>query len=940
MSAIDIPTLGTLILSVGLVLAGYTLAVSLAAVHGGPRLLRASRYGTLATVGAVATAVFLLAYAFQAHDFRIRYVAHYSDRSMPWYYLWASLWGGQDGSLLWWTFLSSAYIGAFTLWVRDRYRELQPWMFATFASVLIFQFILMLFETNPFATVHGPVPADGEGLNPLLQNYWMVIHPPALYLGLTGWIVPVAFVMAALLSGRLGNEWILANRRWVLLAWGFLSVGNILGMYWSYEELGWGGYWAWDPVENASLLPWFAGTAYLHSVMIQERKGLLKVWNVLLLLLTFILTIFGTFLTRSGLIASVHSFARSDIGIYYIYFLCFLSGFCLTALAWRMPDLRLGQRLGVWELVVAVAFGVLAGCGLFMSGVDFGIWAYLLALAVPPAILGFVKGVEAVRVDVAKWRRDPADVRAKRAVIESVLSREFAFLLNNWILVAMLVTVLAFTTFPLVSEALRGVTVTVGPSFYNAWMIPLGLVLLFLMGVGPLIAWRKATGSNLARAFRAPLLAGAVVGALHLVLGWAVGFPATVPPTPIWDNDTGRVLSLILSPAPLLTSAFSAFVLGTVIQEYVRGARARMRTKGEGALTALVQLVSRGRRRYGGYLVHVGVVSMYIGFLGAAYDQEAEGSLEVGETLSVAGYDFRFDDTFIRQDEHKQVIQGGVTILHAGRELERVYPAKFLYRSHPDMPTTEVAVRSTPLSDLYVIMSGVDTQTEEAQFRILVRPLVLWIWLGAVIVVLGTMIALMPTLKELLGDVRLGAPRPKRGALAAAVLLLALGMGAAVLGAASVVQAQSGGSSSLHAGTVITHSEEERRIFDRLLCQCGDCERLPLRTCGCSWAEGMRAEIRAKIARGDELAAIATDYRDRFGPQALAVPADEGLGRALWLFPIGLTFLAGVGLAVWARRASQRRRAERADGERPAEGTLDAYDDRLDRELDALDGWD
>src|SRR5690606_36135782 len=270
-----------------------------------------------------------------------------------------SLWGGQDGSLLWWSFLLSGYTALFVWWVKDKYRELQPVMLATLMTVLSFFIVLQLFAANPFATTSGAPPADGEGLNPLLQNYWMAIHPPALYLGMTGWTVPFAFVVAALVTGRLHDEWIHAARKWVLVAFAFLSLGNILGAFWSYEELSWGGYWAWDPVENASFLPWLTGTAYLHSVMIQERRGILKVWNVFLLATTFVLTVFGTFLTRSGLIASVHSFARSDIGDYFLVFLIALCVFCYALIGWRLPDLRGGQRLGTVSAVVAVGVGAL-----------------------------------------------------------------------------------------------------------------------------------------------------------------------------------------------------------------------------------------------------------------------------------------------------------------------------------------------------------------------------------------------------------------------------------------------------------------------------------------------------------------------------------------------------------------------------------------------------
>src|SRR5687768_1140793 len=310
----SLPEFGTGVLYAILVAAAYTFAVAVAAGRGRPRLLQSARLGAYATSGLIAFGVILLAYAFITHDFRIRYVARYSDRSMSTPYLFTALWGGQDGSLLWWSFLLSLYISGCMFWLRGRYRQLQPYVIATLMVIVSFFMVLMLFAANPFEASIAGARADGEGLNPLLQNYWMAIHPPSLYLGFVGCTVPFAFCIAALITGRLDNEWIVAVRKWMLFAFLFLSVGNALGMLWAYIELGWGGYWAWDPVENAACLPWFSAAAYVHSTMIQERKNMLKVWNVVLIAITFFLTIFGTFLTRAGIISSVHSFAQSDIG--------------------------------------------------------------------------------------------------------------------------------------------------------------------------------------------------------------------------------------------------------------------------------------------------------------------------------------------------------------------------------------------------------------------------------------------------------------------------------------------------------------------------------------------------------------------------------------------------------------------------------------------------
>ncbi|HJL19097.1 MAG TPA: cytochrome c-type biogenesis CcmF C-terminal domain-containing protein [Sandaracinaceae bacterium LLY-WYZ-13_1] len=932
MTAIDIPTLGTLLLGLVLVSAAYTFAVSVAAAGGRPHLLRSARFGTFATVALVACAVFLLAYAFQAHDFRIRYVARYSDRSMPAIYLWTALWGGQDGSLLWWTFLSSLYIAGFTWWVKGKFREMQPTMFATLMSVIGFFVVLQLFAANPFQTSFGGAPADGEGLNPLLQNYWMAIHPPALYLGLTGWAVPFAFVVGALVTGRLGEAWIRGARKWVLLAWGFLTLGNLLGMFWSYEELGWGGYWAWDPVENASFLPWLTATAYVHSVMIQERRGTFRVWNVFLLSMTFILTIFGTFLTRSGLIASVHSFARSDIGIYFAWYLIGLCLFVVSLIGWRLPDLRNGRRVGWLEWTVAGVVGVLGGVFLMLAEVAVSWVSRVGVLLAPVAFVALLKGIEWLRLDAL--RVAPQSHHERRG-FESLLSREFAYLVNNWILLGMAVFVLLATTFPLISEWLRGETVTVGPDYYNYWMVPLGLVLLFLTGVGPLIAWRKATGRNLLRAFRWPALAAVVMGGLHLTLGSEVGFPAFVEPNRPYETLTGQVLGSIYSVMPLLSGALCAFVLAAIVQEFVRGAQVRRRSKGENWFVALFELVARARRRYGGYVVHFGIVLLFFGFTGAAYDLEEEASLLPGETMEVGEYDFRYERVVMDEDPNKRMIYTDLTVLKDGSPVARVQPAKYVYRSHPEMPTTEVSIHTTSLHNLYVIMSAVDPQTHRGTFRIIKQPLVLWIWLGGFFMLLGVGIAIFPKISELVELV--GGRQPSRAGAAVASALLLLGAGGALSLTPSVASAQSDSSSSLHAGTVVIRDPEERRLFSRLLCECGDCQRLPLHTCGCSWAEGMRAELRGRMERGDSVEAIIEGYRDRFGAGAIAIPSDEGLDRALWAVPITAIVLAAGGLIWrgrrWARAGEQHTTEAAGDDEGAGE-----YDDRLEEELRSLEG--
>ncbi len=870
MPAIDIPFFGNLVLCLILVSAAYTLAMALGAARGRPHLLVAARHGTFATCALVVLSVVLLAYAFQTHDFRIRYVARYSDRSMPWWYLFTSLWGGQDGSLLWWTFLLAGYTTAVTRWLRGRFIELQPWVLATLMSIIAFFAILMLFAANPFATTVGVAPSDGEGLNPLLQNYWMVIHPPSLYMGFVGWAVPFAFVVAALVTGRLHDEWVNAARLWAMIAWTFLSIGLLLGCLWSYEELGWGGYWAWDPVENASFMPWLVGTAYIHSAIVQERYGMLKVWNVFLMCLTFFMTIFGTFLTRSGMIASVHSFARSDIGIYFVYYMVFLIILCGALIVWRLPKLR-GEHK-----------------------------------------------------------------------IESLLSREFMFLLNNWMFIGIMIFVLVATTWPLITEWFRGEQVTVGPAFYNEWMVPFGLILLFLTGVGPLVAWRKATGKNLSRAFRAPVAASMVAVLAHLGLGDMFGFPALVVPDQLYDTLTGKALAAFHTIAPLLSSTVCAFVATAVLQEFVRGTRVRMKSKGESMWRALTQLISRARRRYGGYLVHLGIIVMYVGFTGAVYDTEREAALYPGASLEVGDYELRYDGPRSDADPNKSMTFTDMTVFDLdGDDIGRVSPAKFVYRTNPEQPTTEVAIRSNAIEDLYVIMSTVDGESRRATFRVIVRPLVSWIWLGGIILVLGAVLAMWPSAKDVLDRQQQVKDRKKRGrarkAAAAVSLLAALSMGGLD---PPTVAAQADSSSSLHAGTVEMNGPEERHLFGRLLCQCGACQRLPLDNCICDWAESRRAELRARMANGEPVADLIASFRAQHGSASISIPSDAGMDRALWAVPLVLFVLAAGGVFLLGRkwRAKGAAAPGVTESEIASAGEADKdYDDALEEELRRLE---
>jgi cytochrome c-type biogenesis protein CcmF len=683
----SLPEFGTGVIYAILVAAAYTFAVSLGAGRGQPRLLQSARYGAYATCALTLFAVLLLAYAFITHDFRIRYVARYSDRAMPDTYLFTALWGGQDGSILWWLFLLSLYTSGCVVWLKGRYRQLQPYVIATLMVIVGFFAILMLFAANPFEASASGVRPDGEGMNPQLQTYWMIIHPPALYTGFVGCSVPFAFCVAALVTKRLDNEWVVAVRKWMLFAFMFLSIGNVLGMAWAYEELGWGGYWAWDPVENAACLPWFSAGAYVHSTMIQERRNMLKVWNVVLICITFFLTIFGTFLTRAGIIQSVHSFAQSDIGKYFVWFMALIAATSIGLTVWRLPLLR------------------------------------------------------------------------GKAQIEAIASREAMFLLNNWALLGGATFILVATMFPKIAE-LWGEKAVVGPPFFNLWMGPIGLVIFLLMGLAPLFGWRATSSDALKKAFRFPLAAFVVTYIAHFALGDRIGYPAVVQKDAVYEGLLGVVIQKMTAVLPGIAIALVAFNLAVIVQEFARGIGARQRSaekksEKESLFVALVRLVDKNRRRYGGYIVHTGICAMFVGFTGGAWVKEAETSLMPGQRASIGNYELRYDGSRMcpgnprcsaseQADIAKRMIFAELTVFKDGREIERLSPAKFIYLRRPESPTTEVAIHKTLREDLYTMVGTVDPQSKRATFEFHLNPFVSWIWIGILVLIAGASISLWP----------------------------------------------------------------------------------------------------------------------------------------------------------------------------------------------------
>ncbi len=642
--------LGRYCLLACLVLSGYGL---LASVWGGVRRNRAFvRSGENATV-----AHFFLALVASAclvgllmtDQFQVEYVFGYSSINQPAIYKFSAFWGGQSGSLLFWALILAFFSAVVIFQNRHKNRDLMPYTTAVLLGTSFFFTLLLNFASNPFELLPR-VPVDGNGLNPLLQNWYMTIHPPMLYLGYICLTVPFAFALGALISGRLDTTWIPVTRRWGLISWCFLTFGIALGGMWAYEELGWGGYWAWDPVENASFMPWLVSTAFLHSIMITEKKGMLKTWNFSLILLSFLLSIFGTFITRSGVISSVHSFALSNLGPFFVVFLALSTFVGLFWIFYRSAELRSELKM------------------------------------------------------------------------QSFLSREASFLLNNWLFVSICFAVFWGTVFPILSEWATGEKITVSAPFFNKVTAPLWLGLLALTGICPLIAWRKASWKNFRRNFIYPIVGGAITGGLALLTGvrdaWA-----------------------------LLFFSAAGFVALTVFFEFYKGSRARQVIRPTNFITALIDLTAMNKRRYGGFIIHTGAVLVFVGIVASSlFGVEKFFVVQPGGQFSLGGYTLTFDQLLQRDDPEKTVILAPVEVQKGDRLVAKLSPEKHLHHKS-NQPQTEVAIRSTLSEDLYVVLSDFD-QTGAATFHLYVRPLVMVIWLGVAIMVLGGLFNLLPDRKR------------------------------------------------------------------------------------------------------------------------------------------------------------------------------------------------
>jgi cytochrome c-type biogenesis protein CcmF len=672
---------GSFVLLIALALAAYNLfagAVALRLIATGQparispeRLADTARRAGIAGFVAVTGAAFALVWLVFANDFSIAYIAEHSNRALPGAYKFAALWSGQEGSLLLWAWLLGAYGFALRL-LHKTDVKLYAYAGTILAGVQVFFLTLVNFVAPPFSLLRGAIPDDGNGLNPLLQYPEMVIHPPMLYLGYVGFTVPFAFALGALMMRYPGEKWIKITRVWTLVTWLFLTMGIFLGMHWAYAVLGWGGYWGWDPVENASFMPWLTGTAFLHSVMMQERKGMMKSWNVWLIFSTFLLSILGTLLTRGGLVSSVHAFAQSSIGNWFVAFLVIVLAVCIFTYVLQRSHLQSEQRL------------------------------------------------------------------------ESLVSRESSFLFNNLVLLAACFVILWGTLFPILSEYVQGTKVTVGAPFYNRVAVPIGLFLLFLTGVGPLLPWRSTSLRAVRRNFVIPSIA--LWGTLIVCL------VAGVRPWHDGSFDTGNFYALV-------AFALSAGVFTAILSEFLRGANVIRKQTRRNLFSAMYLLIRRNTRRYGGYLIHIGVVIVVVGLAGAAFNRSSESELTLNSTMSVGPYTLKCvgftQDSNLNYNSEYALLD----VYEGGKKQFQMSPEKRVYLAS-QQPQTMVAIHSVLSWDLYVVYEGTNPDTGNPIIKAFLNPLVGWIWAGVIFIVFGTFVALVPSLAPATVTLRVAAAQP------------------------------------------------------------------------------------------------------------------------------------------------------------------------------------
>jgi cytochrome c-type biogenesis protein CcmF len=671
---------GNLALLIALALAAYNLLVGAIALRliatGQParispeRLADSARRAGIAGFVAVTAAAFALVWLVFTNDFSIAYIVEHSNRALPGAYKFAALWSGQEGSLLLWAWLLGTY--GFVLRLTHK-QDVKLYAYAgtILASVQTFFLLILCFAAPPFSLMQGAIPDDGNGLNPLLQYPEMVIHPPMLYLGYVGFSVPFAFALGALMMRYPGEKWIKITRVWTMVTWMFLTCGIFLGMHWAYAVLGWGGYWGWDPVENASFMPWLTGTAFLHSVMMQEKKGMMKSWNVWLIFTTFLLTLLGTLLTRAGLVSSVHAFAQSSIGTWFVWFMGIVLAVCIVTFILQYSHLKSEHS------------------------------------------------------------------------IESLVSRESVFLFNNLVLLTACFVILWGTLFPILSEYVEGSKVTVGAPFYNRVAIPIGLFLILLTGVGPLLPWRSASMKAIRRNFVLPVIA--VWGTIFVCLACGLR------PWKDGQFDTGSFYALV-------DFALAAGVLTAILSEFLRGAAVISKQTSRNLFDAMYLLVRRNTRRYGGYIIHIGVVIIVIGLAGTAFNRNEEKEMALHDKLTIGPYTLEcvgatqdsnanYDSEFALLDVYKDG-KRATEWTHDGwrifKQPLQMAPEKRVYLAS-QQPQTMVAIHSVPGWDLYVVYEGVNPDTGQPIIKAFLNPLVSWIWVGVLLIIFGTAIALTPS---------------------------------------------------------------------------------------------------------------------------------------------------------------------------------------------------
>ena len=840
------------------------------------RLVTSSVYALYGFGALIGLSSALMIYALVTHDFTIKYVAESSDTTMSVSSTVTSFWGGLDGSLLLWVLVLALFSTVAIVVNHKRHRDMIGYVVATILIVQLFFLSLLIFTKNPFSTFLTKPPIDGKGLNPLLQNYWMVIHPPSLYTGFVAATIPFAFCIGALASGRLDDMWLGSVRVWMLICFLFLSLGLILGGRWAYEELGWGGYWAWDPVENAGFMPWFTATAFLHSAIIQEQRGTMKTWNIVLVIITFFLTIFGTFMTRSGAVKSVHAFGADNI--LALQFIAFMA------------------------LILIVSIGLVV------------------------------------------YRSNKL---ASKTHFDSFYSREFAFLVNNWILLACAFFVLFATMWPTITEAF-GQRQELEAKFFNRWMPVFGLILLFLAGAAPLLAWRKTTRERLWNQFLIPTATMAVT-----VVALLIFFPQTTHCSPVFAPDLKIPLSLICFGT-------IAFTVASIAQEFWRGTAVRRRQTGSDPMTSLVGLVLAKRRKYGGYIVHLGIAVLFIGFSGKAYDRMIDRTIQKpgvaaadgggASSFKFGGYTFSYEQLIHTSDDHKDAITAQVGIYEDGDRIATVYPAKWDFHKQEQQLTTEVAITVRPTEDVYVVLTGYNTESGLANFRVYLNPLILWVWVGFLILAFGTLVCLIP---QGVVDLLQGRPKTRLGRAADVGVVFGIVL-AATLGIASQAHAATpAGAPAEHVPAGLgmgdagggwaaknrPANDTQSRAMKEIECPCG-CAHQSIFDCDCQTASEMRrvvmdlmvgADLSTEQGRQAAYDQVLAQFKKQYGEDIVATPKS----KVPWLFP-SLAVIGGLGLLFglgwrWVHR----------DGPTAGPGAPvpedDDYADKLEDELSKTD---